>query len=466
MAVNLQHIRDAQRSNPRLVALCGIALAFYSACGDAVDNRFDRQRDLGSLSYGNDNRLVTSTSPGVIESATLGADAWDVNVWASAPFPMVTFANGEFETRVLRVNLRNVDSGLALPVRVGPLGAGRRRDTRCLDSEYAEQPQVLLAPLEPEVRGLDGLTVSVRIPPCTEVVLDTAPSPLTDVYRIAVFGAGLDNRERLDEAVRAAVASGAEHVVFLGNLVSAAGSPGALRTILQGGGFTIGITPGRAEVVGDWEAFQDSFGQTDFESRIGAMRLLFIDSASGRLTDGQFELLESLGRTPGPGLLLTHLPPLDGHGVSEESWVSMLQAGRALAALDRAEVGTLVTSSRPEHVVQQRSGFEMVQIGQVNARGVSPRLLLVEIVRPVPGLATCVGGDDCGVGEECVDSLCQLPCVQDAGCPGTRPVCDAERGVCRVACDDGLDCPLPGPECGADNYCVENTRLQWRWQSY
>lgn len=466
MAVDLQHIRDALRSNPRRLALCGIALAFYSACGDSVDNRFDRQRNLGSLSYGNDNRLVSSTSPGVIESATLGTDAWEVNVWASAPFPVLTFANGEFESRLLRVNLRNVDPALELPVRIGALSAGRRRDTRCIDSEFAEQPQVMLAPLEPEVRSPDELTVSIRIPPCTEVVLDTSPSPLTDTYRIAVLGAGLDNRERLDEAVRAAVVSEAEHVVFLGNLVSAAGSPSALRTILQGGGFTIGITPGRAEVAGDWEAFQDTFGQTDFDARIGTMRLLFMDSASGRLTEGQFELLESLEPTTGPGMLFTHLPPLDGHGVSEESWVSMLQAGRALAALGRADVGTLVTSSRPEHVAQERSGFEMVQIGQANARGVSPRLLLVEIVRPVPGLATCLSVDDCRVGERCVDSLCQLPCALDAGCPGSRPSCDAERGVCRIACDADSDCPAPAPECGADAYCVENTRVQWRWQSY
>jgi hypothetical protein len=466
MAVDLQHFRNAQRSNPHRLALCGIALAFYSACGDSVDNRFDRQREIASLRYGNDNRLVTSMVPGVIESATLGTDAWEVEVWASAPFPVVTFANGEFETRVLQVNLRNVDPELHLPVRTGPLSAGRRRDTRCLDTEYAEQPQVLLAPLEPQLRGPDGVTVAVQIPPCTEVVIETSPSSLTEVYRIAVLGAGLDNRERLDEAVRAAVVSGAQHVVFLGNVVSAAGSPGALRTILQGRGFTIGITPGRTEVAGDWEAFQDTFGQTDFDARIGELRLLFMDSASGRLTDGQFELLESLERTSGPGMLLTHLPPLDGHGVSEDSWVSLLQAGRALAELSRADVRTLVTSSRPEHVVQQRAGFEMLQIGQVNARGVSPRLLLVEIVRPTPGLATCVDEADCGAEERCVDALCQLPCIQDADCPDARPSCDSVLGVCRIACEGSSDCPAPGPECASDNYCAENTRLEWRWQSY
>lgn len=466
MAVDLQHVRNAQRSNPRWLALCGIALALYSGCGESVDNRFDRQLDIGSLRYGNDNRLVTSIAPGVVESAVLTADAWELTAWASAPFPVLTVANGEFETRVFRINLRNVDPNLELPVRVGPLSVGRRRDTRCIDSEYADQPQVLLAPLEPEAREVGGVVLSVEIPPCTEVYIETSPAVSTAVYRIAILGAGLNNREQLDEAVRAAAASGAEHAVFLGNVVSAAGSPGALRTILQGGGFTIGITPGRSEAAGDWEAFQDTFGQTDFDARIGSLRLLCIDSATGQLTDGQFDMLESLGQTAGPGMMLTHLPPLDGHGVSEESWVSLLQAGRALAALRVAEVNTLVTSSRPEHVVQQRAGFDLVQIGQVNARGVSPRLLLVEVVRPVPALATCIEVADCRAGERCADSLCQLPCTLDAGCPGDRPTCDVAQGVCRVRCQEAADCPVPGPECGEDGFCEESTRLQWRWQSY
>lgn len=82
----------------------------------------------------------------------------------------------------------------------------------------------------------------------------------------------------------------------------------------------------------------------------------------------------------------------------------------------------------------------------------------------------CLGGGDCGEGEECVADACvSVSCASDDDCAGIAglPRCDREAGRC-VGCLADTDCAdgemcvdrgcEPAPGCEGDDDCVEATR--------
>ena len=249
-------------------------------------------------------------------------------------------------------------------------------------------------------------------------------------YRFAVFGNVAGNLERLDALLASVNARQPAFAVVSGDL-TADGTPAGLGAAIDR--LDRALTVPWYATVGDRDVANDLqgdlvlyLGRTQFAFDVGVARVVVLDSADASLSARGHAQLEDwladaplwwAGETPpATRVVVTHIPPFDPDGARNQGFHQRLEAGRMLAALQRAHVSWLITSQLAEFSVERAAGVPILHAGGGGAplRDPDKGHFWVEVA--VAG--DCVAPQD-------------APTPDDAcgGCdPGSRCVADAGTG--------------------------------------
>jgi hypothetical protein len=472
MAINSEHSHRARSARHRwlagVLALAAVPL-FYSGCGDSVDSRHALGQEVQQRRFGADARLLAQIAPGVLDSASVDGVSGTAAViaWGSAPFVELTLSNGSFASTPFELTLQNVDGRASVDATVGSLPVAQRRDSRCAQPDFVDQPTVVLAPLEPRQRQRTSMQLGLTVPACALVTLRTRPVQTQGFYRVAVAGSVQSRRDQLEDAQLAALSAGADHLHVLGD-VSISTSATVLRVAALRD-FTFSYSLGEDDVGANWESLIRALGPADWVARIGQVRLINVDAADGVVTAEQWTLLTPFQRlvSPPPALAWMTIPPVDRQGVGERSFHSFTQAARMMELLRRAGASLLVSSSTAQDVRHTMSGVDLVTLSGGRQDAGRRRLLLVDIRQPVSGLLSCTSDADCSTGTVCRELLCMPACASDADCAPDRTFCDEVAGACRIGCSADDACATVGGSClTVAGYCSERARYAWSWRAY
>lgn len=365
----------------RAIARCSVALAlaWSASCGDAVEDRLEQGDAVSTARFGELGRLRVQVEPGRIARVE-DDDGYSVTVRAAAPFPGLVLANGTDRSTRMRVRLDNVPLGARLLPALGPLSEGARRSPSCVTTP-GPGAEVLLAPIAPEQEPPASLEFEVLIPRCARVAVTVALPEDTSAYTIAVI-APLDARSALIErAFAAAVRDGADHVHFLGDV----GDPrradpfASVFTHGEASGLTFGASIGRDEQRDGGSVFSEYFGPSDFVVQVGGARFAVLDTGSGRLTDGQFAMIEAL-EADVPGVVATYMAPL-GTGVTP-TLRSEAQGARLVNALTERGFVALFAGGGVRPSAQTFGGLAIHDLGSAPSDA-GPSIALVTVVDPL-----------------------------------------------------------------------------------
>jgi len=459
------HQRDWRR--PRLGLVAGALILWAAACGDPAVDRFNEQSTVGNTRLGNDGRVAVAFEGAALERIDIESGFATIDVRAAAPFPSSTVDNGTIDPQFLLFRIANVDPHAVFRTTLSELRDGARRDNRCDDLELADPPDTLLAPptnlnIDDDGRPASPVILFVVTPPCASLRLTPFPAD-PDQFRIAVIGATLGDVDQQRDAMSAAVEAGAQHIHFLGHIADTTANRGFARTreTLHGRGLTTSVTPSRRDIrrPEHHTSFVETFGPTDFVSRIGAVRVLMLNTSLGRVSDRQFDLLDRALSSEAPGIAFLDRPPFDPAGVQREGLRSHEQASRLAGALVRGGFTEIVT---PSNASASHAGpaYRTHRVAASDANAMT----LITIDRVVPHPPTCVSTTDC-VGERvCHRGLCRDACNDATTCPLPSETC--REGVCLRSCALDRDCVGPRPECGPAGVCLDEPVLRFETIHY
>lgn len=334
----LHHTDDARRGRSPSVACAFALLAGLVACDDPVAARYATHTGAARVAFGDDQRVTAAIAPG---RATSPDGEAELVAHASAPWPSLRVANGTVDEQVITLTLDNVSPTAALTARQGPLQLSGRRDVRCGDATYTEQPGVTVLPPELSGQGAGtGRSGELRLPPCTELTLGWQPASTASAIRLGVIGDAGSDVTDLRAAVDAATALGVDAVVVLGGVVKAGGDPAPAQDVLDASGLPYVVAIGAADASRGSGRFLRAFGQPDWYVEVGNAGWWLLDTADGALADAQFRFVaETEGMSP--GVLVTTVPPF-GAGASS-GFRSRQQGARLANLLAERGVEQLVT---------------------------------------------------------------------------------------------------------------------------
>lgn len=312
------------------LALCVIA---WAACGDPVEARYQAQLDANLVQFGDDGRVAVQVQPG---RPTFDGDeaALAVRVRSSVPWPALTVSNGTTDPQEIEVTLQNVDVDADWSAVLGAIAADARRDPQCTQAPFSTRQDVVVAP--PEVRALDPTTARLRIglEACTSLSLESALASSVGAVRLVVVGPADGDMAWLGRALNAAVALEPDVVVSLGSVRAGGGGFSAAADRFAATGTPRVVVFGRGDRRAP-EGFRATFGQTDYAWSLGSVSALVLDTADARLSEPQFELIQSVAPL-GAGWFATDTFPMGAD--PDDGFRSQPQAMRVIEGLRVAEI--------------------------------------------------------------------------------------------------------------------------------
>lgn len=445
-----------------LATWCTLNIA---GCGETVDDRFARQGSISIATYGEENVERIAIAPGrVVGVETNDISQRTIEVWSSAAFPRISIDNGAFNSGQREIDLRwfNFDWRGQIRMSIDSLPASASRSTGCNTAEVLSiDGGVVAGPFSDESlisfrEYGNGVALPVVVPPCSRVVLQAVIGPQErSEYRLAVVGPVNHDDEFLSRLIADINGWEAHYTQFLGNLAGFSGetpfSEFALRSAELEAPF--GAAIGRDDVRADSSSFQDTFGQTDFVSSIGAVPIVVLDTADEIVSDEQLLIIEALRRNGRHGLGMMYRAPISQSRSAATGLRSDLMSARVHELLESRNIldvfgiSSAVSSSREFGTVNYHATS--------GSGGGNGEYLRVTIKRPDPDVTQCETNSGCADPADCVRGFCLVACVDDSDCQGLRSRCDTDARICRQPCDELDQCRGPGAECDELGMCLE-----------
>jgi hypothetical protein len=440
-----------------LACVGALALALAGACSDDASTRFALQARAGTVGMGPDERITARLVPGRAVEVADKTTFFDLTMRASAPFPTVYLDNGTVDARQIELTLNNIDPDANAFPRLRRLPSDARRDPRCGDNQETDVADVLLAPIDVRPNADEPKTarLTLVVPPCRTLSVSLSLPRETPEYRVAVFGSAGGSTEFVQDALDAARAVDADYAHLLGGLAtrSRVAPFGDIAAIADTSPIPVGASPAPSDLRAGATGYIDSWGQTDFTTRIGWTRLLVLDTAERRLSAEQFNLLDEIAVSRQPGFALFTVPPFDLGGLDDDGFRSSQQADRLYTRLVRRGFRDVVSSLGGSWISRTFGDLHLYDTGGARTASDDRHMVLIRLTRPWPDLVACVYDVDCSADEFCNLGFCRERCDSDTDCSSATTRCDNSSSTCRITCDTDDDCPAPAPECGSDGFC-------------